>query len=153
MPVVTDAGPEGALDAPFRPRRGRVVPAVVAAVFLAIHVGVAIGMGLQGAWGPFDQAALIGFGLLVSAFIWRYSAIRAVPGPDGIVVRNLVLTRTVGWDEIADVRFPDGDPWVSIDLTDHDTLAVMAIQRVDGERGRAEARRLGRLVAHHRARA
>ena len=143
-------GSSPALEAPFRPRRGRVVPLAVAVVVLVIFVGVAVGMGLQGAWGPGDQAALVGLGVVLSGFIWRYSAIRAVPGRDGLTVRNLLLSRTVAWEEIDDVRFPDGDPWVTLDLDDGDTLAVMAIQRVDGPRGLEEARRLGRLVARHR---
>jgi hypothetical protein len=38
------------------------------------------------------------------------------------------------------------DPWVVLDLSDGGTLAVMAVQRADGERGMAEARRLQALV-------
>ena len=138
------------VDAPFRPRRGRVVPLLVAATFLAITVGVGLAMGSRAGWSPFDQAALIAFGCAVSGFIWRYSAIRADPGPDGLTVRNLMLTRTVGWDEIVEVRFVDGDPWVSLELDDSDTVAVMAVQRVDGASGRREAERLARLVAARR---
>ncbi|MGG5257313.1 PH domain-containing protein [Phycicoccus avicenniae] len=144
------AGPAPA--APFRPRRGRVVPLVVAGTFVVICAAVAVGMGVSGAWGPGDQVALVVFGLLVAAFLSRYAAIRAVAGPDGLTVRNLMSTRTVGWDEIVDVRFPDGDPWVSLELADTDVLAVMAVQRVDGEEGRAEARRLAGLVRERRLR-
>ncbi len=74
-----------------------------------------------------------------------------MPDAEGLTVRNLVVTRRVPWGEVADVRFDDGAPWVTIDLTDDDELAVMAIQRADGETARAEARRLGSLVARHRA--
>jgi hypothetical protein len=139
-----------AADAPFRPRRGRVVPLGVALVFLVICAVVAVAMGAGGAWGVGDQLALVGFGALVAGFLSRYAAIRATPGPEGLTVRNLMTTRTVGWDEIVDVRFPDGDPWVSLELSDTDVLAVMAVQRVDGEDGRAEARRLAGLVAARR---
>jgi hypothetical protein len=145
---VSDApgGPGTAADAPFRPRRGRVVPQVVAVTFVVVCVAVAVGMGLTGHWNPFDQAALVVFGLMVGAFIGRYSVIRAVPGPDGLAVHNLVQRRTVAWSEVVQVRFPDGDPWVTLELDDGDDLAVMAIQRVDAEFGRAEARRLATLV-------
>lgn len=144
--------PAAALDAPFRPRRGRVVPQVVGSTFIAVSTAVAVGMGVSGQWSGFDQAALVAFGLLVGGFIWRYAGIRAVPGPEGLTVRNLVVTTTVGWDEIVDVRFPDGDPWVTIELEDGEDLAVMAIQRVDGPRGRDEATRLARLVQARRPR-
>ena len=40
---------------------------------------------------------------------------------------------------------------MSLDLADGDTLAVMAIQGADGERGRVEATRLATLVAEHEA--
>ena len=55
------------------------------------------------------------------------------------------------WDEIVEVRFPDGAPWVSLELSDTDELAVMAIQRADGDDAKAQAGRLAALVAHHRA--
>lgn len=147
MPPVSDA--PIAPDAPFRPVRGRVVPLVMGSLAVLICAAVALGMGAIGTWGPGDQLALAGLGALIAAFLFRYAAIRAVPTPDGLVVRNLMLTRTLVWDEIMEVRFPDGDPWVSLELDDTDVLAVMAIQRVDAERGRAEAHRLAALVQRH----
>jgi hypothetical protein len=52
----------------------------------------------------------------------------------------------VDWRSITDISFSGGDPWVSLELDDGDRLAVMAIQRADGEFGRAEAGRLAALV-------
>ena len=145
---MTDA--TGATDTVFRPRRGRVVPLVMATVALVVTAGVALGMGRAG-WAGGDQLALFGLGVGLAAFLGRYASIRAVGDDVGLTVRNLLLTRTVLWDEIVEVRFPDGAPWVSLELTDTDELAVMAIQRADGEDARAEARRLTALVAQHRA--
>ncbi|WP_235950329.1 PH domain-containing protein [Phycicoccus flavus] len=142
--------PDPAADAPFRPRRGRVVPQVVAVTFVAVFTAVAVGMGVLGGWSPSDQVVLVVFALVVGGFVWRYSQIRAVPGPDGLTVRNLVVTRTVGWDEVEAVRFVDGDPWPTLMLEDGDDVAVMAVQRVDGPHGRAEAERLVRLVEGRR---
>ncbi len=141
----------GHLDAPFRPRRGRVVPIVMATLAVVVTGTVAVGMGTIGTWGPADQVLLLGLGLGIAGFLWRYASIRAVPGPAGLRVRNLLLTRTVAWDDVLAVRFPDGDPWVSLELADDDELAVMAIQRVDGQRGRDEAARLVTLVARRRS--
>lgn len=137
------------VDAPFRPFRGRVVPLVMGALAVVICAVVALGMGTIGTWGPGDQLALFALGVLIAAFLLRYASIRAVPTPDGLVVRNLMLTRTLVWAEIMEVRFPDGDPWVTLELDDTDVLAVMAIQRTDAERGRAEAHRLAALVRRH----
>ena len=136
-------------DAPFRPRRGRAIPLVMAAVAVAVCTVVAVGMGSGGAWQPPDQLALVGLGLAMAAFLGRYASIRALPDEVGLTVRNLMLTRTVTWDEVIEVRFPDGAPWVTLELDDGDELAVMAIQRADGQRARDEALRLARLVDRH----
>jgi Bacterial PH domain len=44
------------------------------------------------------------------------------------------------------IQFSGGDPWVTLDLDDTDTVAVMAIQKADGEWGRREASRLAALI-------
>ena len=88
----------------------------------------------------------------MAAFLTRYAVISAVPLPHGLKVRNLFLSRIVPWDDIEDVTFPEGDAWAKLDLADGDDLAVMAIQRADGESARVEADRLARLVLSHRPR-
>ncbi|HET6969247.1 MAG TPA: PH domain-containing protein [Ornithinibacter sp.] len=139
-----------ASDAPFRPRRGRVMPLVMATVALLVCAGVALGMGASGGWTAGDQVTLMAFGAALAAFLWRYASIRAVPDADGLTVRNLVVTRRVTWDEVVEVTFAEGAPWVSLELADDDELAVMAVQRADGDLARAEAQRLADLVARHR---
>jgi hypothetical protein len=133
-------------EAPFRPRRGRVLPLVMAGVAVVVCTVVAIGMGAGGVWQVGDQLALVGLGLALAAFLGRYASIKAVPDDAGLTVRNLMLTRSVTWDEIIEVRFPDGAPWVTVELDDGDELAVMAIQRADGQVARDEALRLARMV-------
>ena len=140
--------PAGA-QAPFRPRRGRILPLVLAGVAVVVCTIVAIGMGAAGEWQVGDQLALVGLGLGLAAFLGRYASIRAVPDGSGLTVRNLMLTRTVTWDEVIEVRFPDGAPWVTLELDDGDELAVMAIQRADGQLGRDEAMRLASIVDRH----
>ena len=150
-PTPTGADPShpSGPDAPFRPRRGRVLPLVMAGIAVVVCSVVAIGMGASGAWRLGDQLALVGLGLALAAFLGRYASIRAVPEEAGLTVRNLMLTRTVTWDEVIEVRFPDGAPWVSLELDDGDELAVMAIQRADGHTARDEALRLARIVDRH----
>jgi hypothetical protein len=143
--------PPTPLDAPFRPRRGRVVPLVMGLVAIVLTGVVAVAMGALGTWGGADQLMMVALGAAIAGFLWRYASIRAVPRAEGLTVRNLLVTRTVTWDEILAVRFPEGDPWVSLELDDTDVLAVMAIQRVDGERGREEAVRLATLLARRRS--
>ena len=134
--------------APFRPRRGRLVALGVAWASLAVFGAIAVVMPAQadGRWGLGDRLMFFGLGVVVAFVAWRYASIVAVPSRQGIVVRNLVLTRTLEWPEIVRVQFGGGEPWVSLDLEDGDTVAVMAIQKADGDVSGKEASRLAALV-------
>ena len=140
---------ERAAFAPFRPRRGRVVATVSALVTLLVFAVVAVvlpGPDQGGAWRTGDRVFFAGVGVAMALLLWRFASIRAVPTRESLTIRNLFLTRTVSWREVVDVRFVEGDPWVTLELSDTDTLAVMAIQKADGGFGRAEAGRLAALV-------
>jgi hypothetical protein len=140
-----------ALHAPFRSRRGRIVGwSAAAAQALALLIAAALlpwsgpdTVGLNDRAGFVVVAAVIGWGLV------RLAEVSAHPSETGLVVRNVLLTRRLKWSEVVDLRFGPGDPWVLLDTRDGDTLAVMAIQRADGERAQQQARRLATLVAVH----
>ena len=154
MPSAAGAG-RGQSDpyAVFRPRRGRRVAVTMAVLSLLIFAGGALSLPqtapLSAGWGVLDRLLLASCGVIVSALLWRYASIRAVPSTQGLVIRNLVTTRTLEWAQIVRVLFGGGAPWVSVDLDDTDTVAVMAIQKADGAFGRAEAARLSALVQVH----
>ncbi|HEX7462718.1 MAG TPA: PH domain-containing protein [Dermatophilaceae bacterium] len=154
MPSAAGAG-RGQPDpyAVFRPRRGRRVAVTMAGLSLLIFAGGALSLPqtapLSAGWGALDRLLLASCGVIVSALLWRYASIRAVPSTQGLVIRNLVTTRTLEWAQIVRVLFGGGAPWVSVDLDDTDTVAVMAIQKADGAFGRAEAARLSTLVQVH----
>jgi hypothetical protein len=154
MPSAAGAG-RGQPDpyAVFRPRRGRRVAVTMAGLSLLIFAGGALSLPqtapLSAGWGALDRLLLASCGVIVSALLWRYASIRAVPSTQGLVIRNLVTTRTLEWAQIVRVLFGGGAPWVSVDLDDTDTVAVMAIQKADGAFGRAEAARLSALVQVH----
>ena len=137
----------------FRPRRGRRVALTMAVLSLLIFSGTALALPRvdpqSGGWGVLDRLLLVAFGVAVSALLWRYASIRAVPSTQGLVIRNLVTTRNLEWAQIVRVSFGGGAPWVSVDLDDTDTVAVMAIQKADGAFGQAEAARLSALVQVH----
>lgn len=94
-----------------------------------------------------NRVAMIVLGLVGAVIAWRFGAVRAVPDPGGLTVVNYATSRRLVWAEIVTVRFGPNDPWVHLDLADGDVLAVMGIQRADGEHGMAEARRLVALIA------
>lgn len=137
-------GAPQAPDAVFRPRMARVVTLGVGALVLA---GTAVLVLTMPGLTLLDQTGFTLFGLAVAWFCWRQASVRAVPGPDGLRVRNLLITTDVTWAQIVSVRFGQGRPWVQLDLSDGDTLAVMGIQRADGAFAEQEARRLATLVA------
>ena len=142
-------GPEADRFRPFVSGRGRVVATVMAVLALVVFGGLAVllpaNAGLT-TWQGGDRVLVALLGVLIALGCWRYAGIRAVPTPDGLLVRNLVVTRHVDWAQVVDVQFGGGAPWVTLELDDTDTLAVMAIQRADGEQADAEALRLATLV-------
>jgi hypothetical protein len=143
-----EAGYRGAF-AVFRPRRGRTVAYVLAVVTLLLFgllAAVLPGPAQGGNWAPGDRVLFAAVGAAIAFLLWRFASIRAFPTRETLTVRNLFTTRTVSWREVVDVRFAGGDPWVTLELSDTDTLAVMAIQRADAHYGRAEASRLVALV-------
>jgi MFS family permease len=135
--------------ATFRPRRGRrtaIITATTSVVVFAVVALVLPGPAEAGNWRVPDRVFFLAIGVALAAGLWRFASLRAVPTRESLTVRNIVLTRTVEWRTITDISFSGGDPWVSLELADGDSLAVMAIQRADAEFGRAEAGRLAALV-------
>lgn len=100
-------------------------------------------------WTILDRIFLFSVGLAISGLLYRYSRIEARPSQSGLVVRNIFLTRRLVWEQIVRMQFSGGAPWVSLDLDDTDTVAVMAIQKADGAHGRAQAARLAALIEFH----
>lgn len=138
---------------PLRPRAARVVCLPLAAASFVVMGGLAVTLpALAGVdLGAGDRIGFVSLGVAMAWFLVREAGVRADPDPAGLTVRNLVRTRRLAWAEIVSVRFGPDRPWVQLDLADGDTLAVMAVQRADGDRARAEARRLATLVARYSA--
>ena len=138
------------LYAPFRPRRGRAVAMTMASLSVVIFTGFAIlapWPSEGGSFGVGDRIMMVVLGLAIAAFLWRYTAIKAVPDERGIDIRNLLLSRRVDWAEVEAVRFHGGAAWPVLALHDGDEVAVMAVQKADGGSASREATRLASLVA------
>jgi len=139
------------LHAPFRPVRGRRTAIGAAVAQAAVLVWVAAAMASTGPEAAhwYDRVGVLLVAGAIGAMLWRFARLAAFPSDEGLTVRNLSGDRTVAWAEIVSVRFGGGNPWVTLDLADADSLAVMAVQRADGAAAEAEARRLATLVALH----
>ncbi len=139
---------------PFRPRNSRLVAWTFAGLIVAGVIAL-LWMGISGylrGWQLVDNVSTVAFFGIGVWVVVRLAMIRAVPSAAGLSVRNFLHTETVTWAEIVGVSLMRGKPWVELDLADGETLAVMAIQGADGERGVAQARRLAALVAAHEGR-
>ncbi|HET7280473.1 MAG TPA: PH domain-containing protein [Dermatophilaceae bacterium] len=148
-PVTSGPGGHGDAFAVFRPRRGRLVALSGAALSVALFSLIAVllpGPGSGGGWRAGDRVFFAACGVGIAAMLWRYATIRAVPTRTSLTIRNLILTREIPWDAIISIQFSGGDPWVTLDLDDTDNIAVMAIQKADGDWGRREASRLAALI-------
>lgn len=142
---------DDALLAPFRPRATRVVGRVLAAgvvlgaVFLLLSSPGSSGVG----YDPWNTSGIVVVAAFSSWLLLRHAGVLALVSPEGLVVRNLVRTRAYTWAQVESVRLAQGQPWVTLDLTDGTTTAVMAVQASDGAYGRAEAVRLATLVVRY----
>lgn len=139
------------LHAPFRPVRARRVATIVGLVQGAVLLFVAVALPWSGpaVYGPVDRIGIAAVGGLVGWMLFRFARVRALPEEAGITIHNLIRTTELEWAQVVAVRFGGGTPWVTLDLSDGESLAVMAIQRADGPAGVEEAQRLSTLVALH----
>lgn len=71
---------------------------------------------------------------------------RATATREGLLVVNGYRKRRLAWEQVIEVRLAPGAPWVTLDLSDGTTCAVMAIQGSDGGRAATAARQLRALL-------
>ncbi|AXH95101.1 PH domain-containing protein [Ornithinimicrobium avium] len=137
----------------FRPVVGAWVAGGMAVACVVTFALVAIfspmPLGSTPALSLVNRAGVALIGVAGAAFLLRYAVLRAVPSRSGLRVVNLFSSRDLEWAQIVQVGFSGGAPWAVLELDDTEELAVMAIQRSDGDRARAEASRLAALIEHH----
>lgn len=133
--------------APFRPRAARWVAwSLLALIAVAVVALLVLSFTTLEGYGWPDRILTVVFAGAGALVVFRQAIVAALPSPDGLRVRNLFVTTEVDWAQVVRVNFAPGRPWVTLDLSDGDTLAVMAIQGADGDYGMREARRLAELV-------
>jgi hypothetical protein len=137
-----------------RPRKARRV-AVASAVVLVVVFAVVGALLRRTPTGVYfrlsDQVAMVFLGFLLAGAALLFARPRVRAGVEGVEVRNLLGTRTVPWDLVLRVSFPDGAPWARIEIPDDEYIAVMAIQAADGRHAVQGIRRLRAMHAQHTA--
>jgi hypothetical protein len=149
---VTHPDTPPALPATWRPRRARIVAFAIAAVVMAVVVGLALLLPSGGGvpFGPADRIGIVVVGALVAGVLVRQGLVRLTADEQGLYVVNLFRKRRLAWTEVEGVSLRRGDPWLLLHLADGETHAVMGIQSADGPLAQAAARQVAALVAERR---
>ncbi len=149
MPAGSEPPALPELPRTWRPLGPRVVGITITLVLAAICVATWLTFDeeTRGRFTAFQRGTLIFFGLLFLVLMYALIRSRAVAYPDRLVVVNGYRRREFEWPEIVAARLPPGAPWVTLDLADGETAAVMGIQGSDGDRARVALRELKALVA------
>ena len=136
---------EDELPVTFRPKWApRVVYPAAALLVLGL---LALAVWLPDPYRLPDRAGIVGVALATAYFLHRLASVRIVADAQGLTVVNIVTRRRLDWAQVVAVRLRGADPWLTLDLSDGETLAAMGVQGSDGAYAREQARRLSRLVS------
>jgi Bacterial PH domain len=102
-------------------------------------------------FGVVDQVAIGGLGLILGVGIGLLGRSRVDADADGIRVRNVAMTRELGWRSVRAVRFDRKSAWASLLLENGDETSLIAVQAVDRERAVRAVEGLRALHAAARA--
>ncbi len=120
-----------------RPRRltyvCRAVAALVLVVFAVLALLLPAGSGGGQVFGPADQIAFFGVGVLLAAVVLGFTRARVRADEKGVWVRNVLGDRHFPWGVVVSVDLPENAPWAQLELHDDETVALLAIQSNDGD--------------------
>lgn len=136
-----------ALPVVWRPRRGRLVTHTFAVVVLVVVVVLAV--VLPHPFGIADRVGFVVVGAVISGVLYLLGRCRLRADADGLTVVNVLRTTELEWAEVVGVSLAVGDPWLTLDLDDGETLPAMGIQAADGERTRKAITELRALLDRH----
>jgi hypothetical protein len=133
----------------------RLLCAVVAAVVVGLMLVVALTLQSSStgvvAFGPVDQVAIAGLGVVMGAGILSLGRSRVDADATGIRWRNVVLQHELPWTAVRAVAFERKSAWASLVLRNGDEVALVAVQAVDKERAVRAVEGLRALLAAAKA--
>lgn len=119
------------------PRRTRIVAVVMSVAIVAgfAVIGALLKRSEVGTtFHTSDQVAIVGFGVLIAIGVMLLARPTVYADAERIRVRNIVQSHDLRWELVEAIGFPAGSSWPILHLHDDETLAVLGIQAVDGER-------------------
>jgi len=140
------------------PHRWRPFGARLAAVAGAVALTLAVTFlwlmlsdEVRAKFTVFQRLSLLGVLAAVLALLNGIFRTSALAEASGLTVTNGYKVRRYEWAEVVRVSLHRNRPWALLDLSDGNTLAVMAIQVSDGQRARLAARELALVMADRSA--
>ena len=106
---------------------------LVVAVFGVLALLLPRGTSDGEVFGPADQAAFFGIGLLLAAGVLVFTRFRVRADERGVWVRNALGERYFPWALVVSVDLPDGGTWAQLELHDDELVALLAVQTSDGD--------------------
>lgn len=137
------------LPVTWAPRRNRAVLLPLCAALVTVFTVIAF--ALPDNWQLNDRLAMVTSGLVFGAVGLMLARPRVSADADGVTVVNFVRSRRLDWAEIVRVNFRQGDPWVTLDLSDGTALAAVGIQHAGGHEQAVQAARTLRDFVEDRA--
>lgn len=132
------------------PRRLRRICQVLAVLVVLVFGLVALllprGEDAVEAFGPVDQLAFFGIGLLLAAGVLVLTRFRVRADDKGVWVRNTLGERYFPWGVVVGIHLPRGATWAQLELHDDETVALLAVQTSDGDRAVEVVLTLRRLL-------
>jgi hypothetical protein len=148
---VSDGAVNNDLVVTARPVRTTRIAIWTASIVLVVFIVVAIVMPHANAGAHFswkDQVATGVLGVILAGFILVFTRPRLRADTDGVTIRNHWGSyKTIPWDLIVGVEFPDRRRFARLVLPGEETIALLAVQRLDRERSVAVMRGLRELFA------
>ncbi len=155
MPAGSDAGgapagppPAPALPRTYRPLGPRIAGLVAMVALLAVGAGAWFSFDdpTRASFTPFQRGTVVALTLLAMATIYSLVRSRVRADDDGLTVVNGYRRHRLAWEQVVGIHLAPGSPWAVLDLSDGETVSVLAIQGSDGARSRRAVRELRAVI-------
>jgi hypothetical protein len=148
MPAASDPAARPPLPRTWRPLGPRIAGAIAGGALFAVTALLWVGLDqdVRDSVTPFQRGTVVAMFLMGFACLYALARSRVVAHAGGLQVVNGYRRHDYAWAEIVAVRLNPGAPWVTLDLSDGTTAAVMAVQSSDGLRAKQAVRELRTLV-------
>ncbi len=135
----------------FRPLGVRLVATVLAVLLLLVCavIWLQFPAEVRDSFTAFQIGTLFLMATLLGAIGYALGRSRIDADETGLTVVNGFRRHRYDWSQVVAVTMRAGNPWAVLDLSDGTSQAAMGIQASDGNRARAQLRRLRALVDAH----